>query len=64
MKSKKELKALAQEIAQLEKIIQKGTVEDKNVKSAMNRIEIIMESLSLTEGLELNDNVIKILKNN
>lgn len=63
MKSKKELKKLAQEIAQLEKIIEKGSFEDKSVKSAMNRIEIIMESLSLKEGLELNDTVINILKN-
>ena len=63
MKSKQELKKLAQEIAQLEKIIQKGSFEDKNVKSAMNRIESIMESLSLKEGLELNDTVINILEN-
>lgn len=63
MKSKQELKKLAQEIAQLEKIIEKGSLEDKSVKSAMNRIEIIMESLSLQEGLELNDTVINILKN-
>ena len=63
MKSKQELKKLAQEIAQLEKIIEKGSFEDKSVKSAMNRIEIIMESLSLKEGLELNDTVINILKN-
>lgn len=63
MKSKKELKKLAQKIAQLEKIIEKGSFEDKSVKSAMNRIEIIMESLSLKEGLELNDTVINILKN-
>ncbi len=64
MKSKEELKKLAQEIAQLEKIIEKGSFEDKSVKSAINRIEIIMESLSLKEGLELNDTVIKILENN
>jgi hypothetical protein len=63
MKSKEELKKLAQEIVQLEKIIQKGSIEDKSVKSAMSRIEIIMESLSLQEGLELNDTVINILKN-
>lgn len=63
MKSKEELKKLAQEIAQLEKIIEKGSIEDKSVKSAMSRIEIIMESLSLQEGLELNDTVINILKN-
>ena len=62
MKSKEELNKLAQEIAQLEKIIQKGSFEDKNVKSAMNRIEIIMESLSLKESLELNDTVMNILK--
>lgn len=62
MKSKEELKKLAQEIVQLEKIIQKGSFEDKNVKSAMNRIEIIMESLSLQESLELNDTVMNILK--
>jgi len=30
----------------------------------MSRIETIMESLSLKEGLELNDAVLKILKNN
>lgn len=64
MKSKEELKKLAQEIAQLEKIIEKGSFQDKSVKSAINRIEIIMESLSLKEGLELNDTVIKILENN
>lgn len=64
MKSKQELKKLAQEIAQLEKIIEKGSFQDRNVKSAMSRIEIIMESLSPKEGLELNDAVIKILKNN
>ena len=64
MKNKKEIKELAQEIAQLEKIIEQGSFQDKHVKSAMSRIEIIMESLSLKEGLELNDAVIKILKNN
>ena len=64
MKSKQEIKELAQEIAQLEKIIEQGSFQDKDVKSAMSRIEIIMESLSPKEGLELNDAVIKILKKN
>ena len=63
MKNKKELKELAQEIARLEKIIENGLPEDKSVKSAMYRIETIMENISLKEGLELNDTVIEILKN-
>ena len=63
MKSKKEIKKLAEEIAKLQLKIQ-STDQDKNVQSYMSRIETIMESLSLKEGLELNDTVLKILKNN
>ena len=64
MKSKEELNNLAYRIIELEKIIKENPPQDKTVKSAMHDIEIIIESLSLKEGLELNDTVINILENN
>ena len=64
MKSKEELNNLAYRIIELEEIIKKNPPQDKTVKSAMRDIEIIIESLSLKEGLELNDTVINILENN
>lgn len=63
MKSKEEINQLAKEIADLELKINL-TTEDKSLKQYINRIETIMESLTLKEGLELNDTVINILKNN
>ena len=64
MKNKEEkIAKLAKEIIELEKIISKGQLEDKNVQSAMHRIEYIMERLTIKEGLELNDTVIRLLKN-
>ena len=63
MKSKKEINTLAKEVAELELKI-KTVGMDKCVQSQMHRIETIMESLTLKEGLELNDAVLKILKNN
>lgn len=63
MKTKEEINELAKEIADLELKI-KSSAQDKSLQSYMNRIEIIMESLSIKEGLELNDAVIKLLENN
>ena len=64
MKNKEEkIAKLAKEIIELEKIISKGQLEDKNVQSAMHRIEYIMERLTIKEGLELNDTVMRLLKN-
>ena len=63
MKSKKEIKELAKEIAELELKIQTDGL-DKIDSSVFRRIEDIMESLNLKEGLELNDAVIEILENN
>lgn len=63
MKSKKEIKELAKEIAELELKIQTDGL-DKTDSSVFRRIEDIMESLNLKEGLELNDAVIEILENN
>jgi len=63
MKTKKEINELAKEIADLELKI-KSSAQDKSLQSYMRRIEIIMESLSIKEGLELNDAVIKLLENN
>ena len=60
MKSKKEIEELAYEIASLEMKMQ-NTKEDKLLQSYIRKIENIMESLSLKEGLDLNDAVIKIL---
>lgn len=62
MKSKEELEALAYEIAGLEMKI-KNAKEDKLLQSYMSRIENIMESLSVTEGLSLNDTILNILNN-
>ena len=62
MKSKEEINALAKEVAELELKI-KAAGMGKCVQSQMRRIETIIESLSLQEGLELNDTVIKILEN-
>jgi hypothetical protein len=61
MKSKQEIKKLAKEIAELELKIQTDGL-DKTDLSVFRRIETIMESLSLEEGLELNDAVIEILE--
>jgi uncharacterized coiled-coil DUF342 family protein len=61
MKSKQEIKKLAKEIAELELKIQTDGL-DKTDSSVFRRIETIMESLSLEEGLELNDAVIEILE--
>ena len=63
MKTKEEINELAKEIADLELKI-KSSAQDKSLQSYMHRIEIIMESLSIKEGLELNDAVIKLLENN
>lgn len=61
MKSKQEIKKLAKEIAELELKIQTDGL-DKTDSSVFRRIETIMESLNLEEGLELNDAVIEILE--
>ena len=63
MKSKQEIKTLAKEIAELELKIQTDGL-DKVDSSVFRRIETIMESLNLKEGLELNDAVLEILENN
>ena len=47
MKNKEEIKKLAQEIAQLELIIENGAYKDRAVQSAIDKIKIITESLSL-----------------
>lgn len=63
MKTKKEIDELAKEVANIEKQILKQGL-DKIDQSLLHRIENIMESLNLKEGLELNDAVIKILESN
>ena len=63
MKNKKDIKKLANQIFNLQLKLQKAT-QDKEIKSLMRQIEIIMESLSLREGLELNDTVMELFKNN
>lgn len=60
MKSKREINKLAKEVAKLEKIFDDINSEDKDVQSAMLRIEEIMESLSPAEALVLDDAVRKI----
>ena len=60
MKSKREINKLAKEVAKLEKIFDDINSEDKDVQSAMLRIEKIMESLSPAEALALDDAVRKI----
>ena len=60
MKSKREINKLAKEVAKLEKIFDDINSEDKDVQSAMLRIEEIMESLSPAEALALDDAVRKI----
>ena len=47
MKNKEEIKKLAQEIAQLELIIENGACKDRAVQSTIDKIKIITESLSL-----------------
>lgn len=66
MKNKQEIKKLANRIVELEKQAQKFSEagEDKSLQAVLSEIEIILESLSLQEGLELNDTVINILENN
>lgn len=49
MKSKKELKKISEEIFNLEKEMQAG----KNVKSNMDKIEIIMRGLSFDDILAI-----------
>ena len=49
MKSKKELKKISEEIFSLEKEMQAG----KNVKSNMDKIEIIMRGLSFDDILTI-----------
>lgn len=63
MKTKKEIDELAKEVANIEKQILKQGL-DKIDQSLLHRIEDIMESLNLKEGLELNDAIIKILESN
>ena len=60
MKSKREINKLAKEVAKLEKIFDDINSEDKDVQSAMLRIEEIMESHSPAEALALDDAVRKI----
>ena len=53
MKSKRELKKISEEIFDLEKEMQTG----KNVKSNMDKIEIIMRSLSFDDILTIDQMV-------
>lgn len=53
MKSKKELKKISEEIFSLEKEMQAG----KNVKSNMDKIEIIMRGLSFDDILTIDQMV-------
>ena len=53
MKSKKELKKISEEIFDLEKEMQAG----KNVKSNMDKIEIIMRGLSFDDILTIDQMV-------
>ena len=53
MKSKRELKKISEEIFDLEKEMQAG----KNVKSNMDKIEIIMRSLSFDDILTIDQMV-------
>lgn len=53
MKSKKELKKISEEIFSLEKEMQAG----KNVKSNMDKIEIIMRGLSFDDILAIDQMV-------
>lgn len=62
MKNKEEIKKLAKEIADLEMQI-KNQGKDKIDQSVYRRIENIITNLTLEEGLELNDAVIKIIEN-
>lgn len=66
MKSKKDIQKLAQEIFELEKQADKFSRLDqyKNLQEVLKKIEIIMESLTLEEGLILNDAVINLLEKN
>ena len=65
MKSKKEINKLAVQIAEFEKQAQKFYQQglDKSLQSQLRKIEVLLETLTPEEGLELNDTVIKILKN-
>ena len=62
MKSKKEIKKFAEEIANLELKIQSANSK-KDTETCMNKITKIIESLSLGECIELNEAVLEILKN-
>lgn len=62
MKDKKNIKELAQEVADLEKILQDSNTEDKTLQSAICRIEEIIDNLSPKEVLELDDYVLNILR--
>ena len=57
------LEEKAKRIFELEKILVNENNEDKVVQSAQHEIEEIMESLSLTEGLQLNDIVMNLNNN-
>jgi len=59
MMKKKELKKLAEEILANEKIIEDQNALDKVVKSAKEKIEIIMDSLPLEDVLALDDYIME-----
>lgn len=62
MKSKEEIKELAYQIYKLEKQAQKFNKqgEVKRVQDMLSKIKNILETLSLREGLELNDIVLEL----
>lgn len=62
MKSKKELNQIAQQIASIERKIQKVNGVDKNIQSYAHEIEVLLEGLSPKEIFELDGAVIEILK--
>lgn len=59
MMNEKKLKKLAEEILANEKIIEDQNALDKVVKSAKEKIEIIMNSLSLEDMLALDDYIME-----
>ena len=59
MMKEKELKKLAEEILANEKIIEDQNALDKVVKSAKEKIEIIMNSLSLEDILALDNYIME-----
>lgn len=58
---KKDIKQLANKIFILEQKLHEAT-QVKDIQSYIKEIEIIMEGLSLEEGLELNDIVISLFQ--